>query len=226
MRFNTTIKTSLFIISSLFIHNVSAHIIHLTPLSDTLRNKDLDWFNQTDTILLRPVCGVNGKTYLNEQEALFNGINEWTKGRCRDYQKVSVEDPRKIWLTEISLNELTQQSDYEQSGHTNFTNVIFEVYHIQKNSFQYRTNEKISRGQQVMVWIDFNSNFQFESEELVIHEKGLTRSDSIEFTIPDHLESDFITQMRVFYGSEEEEPSNGFLSTGEIEDYTVMVGFE
>ncbi|MFT6360413.1 MAG: hypothetical protein ACJAYJ_004651 [Saprospiraceae bacterium] len=191
---------------------------------DSIRKEKAIWINAQDTILLKPVCGVDGNTYVNADEAHFYGIQEWTEGRCNSYEKVIVQQPDQIWLTEVFLNDFSQESDYEKSGYSNFTNVIFEISPSKKNQLKYQTNDGGKSNQNFKVWIDFDGDYKFEKEELIIDQKVSKKDEFLDFSIPSNLEIDFITQMRVFYGFENSHPEKGYISVGEVEDYTVMVG--
>lgn len=208
----------------LFFGKVNAKEVFLESYSDTIRKKKVDWIATQDTILLKPICGDDGHTYINEEEALFYGVVQWTEGRCHNIKKVICGKSDEIWLTEVYLNGMSQHSSYTRSGYTDFSNVIFEIYHSEKNILKFKRNERSFPNDSFKVWIDFDADSQFDKDELIIDQKASEFQDKIEFTTPIDLKGDFITKMRVFLGPEDSDLKSGFITTGEVEDYTVMVG--
>lgn len=202
----------------------NAETLYFFPPSDSTKKEKVNWFEHQDTILLKPVCGSDGKTYINEEEANYYGVSEWTLGRCNSYNEIVAKTPNEAWITEVFLNDFAEKSSFEESGYSDFSNVIFEMYPSQKNILKYKTSGKNASKLKLKVWIDFDKDFEFEEEELIANGENTASEGAIEFEIPDYLEVDFITKMRVFLGDEQSRPGLGFINIGEVEDYTIMVG--
>ncbi|RMG76289.1 MAG: hypothetical protein D6714_21580 [Bacteroidetes bacterium] len=192
--------------------------------ADSLRDR-LDWFLTHDTIEVSPVCGIDGKTYINADEARYYGVTTWSEGRCPGYQPVICVRPERYQLMRFELNDLVQHSEYNPEGYANFSNVIFEVYKTQNNRLTFKPNTYQSSEDLVLkIWIDFNENNRFDPDELVLrHPVSALESPPPYLNIPAGAPDDLVTRMRVFFGPEGQWPESGYIESGEVEDYTVVI---
>lgn len=191
--------------------------------SDTIKH-EMTWFDKNDTIQFFPVCGEDGKTYLNTSEALFSGVNSWTEGRCNTYEEVLSFEPNAFWMEEITLNDVSNSSSSNAVGFSDYTNIVLEVFTNAENKFSYKSNafNKEAEGE-ISIWIDFNKNGIFEKTELLGKEQILSAEGNISFQIPLSIEANLMTRMRVVCSAPNNYPLGSFITNGEVEDYTIIV---
>jgi len=212
------------VLIGIFLSNLlSAKSIYRSSSIDTLKHVST-WFDKNDTIQFFPVCGANGKTYTNPDEASFYGVDAWTEGPCNAYEEVLSIEPNTFWIEEISLNGVTNSSDSNAIGYSDYTNIILEIYKNKENKFSYKSNAHHEKAEsEISIWIDFNKNGSFEEFEILEKENITSKDGNFTFLIPSSIKTFLMTRMRIVCSSQNDYPVSGFLSKGEVEDYTIIV---
>lgn len=179
------------------------------------------YFESTDTILYQPVCGIDGKSYINAEEAEAAGLSEWTLGDCCSYEKIIVEDAEMAWIEQIIINDVELELTEWAVGHQDQTHQFFDLYRSQVNFISLggeSTNETC--GMKWTIWIDFNENRLFEASELVY--EGTQSREDIQLKLTTQVEGELVTRMRVRWTAENEGQKSGKMAIGEVADYTVF----
>ncbi|MEZ5041040.1 MAG: Kazal-type serine protease inhibitor [Saprospiraceae bacterium] len=175
-----------------------------------------------DTIFYEPVCGSNGKTYINAEMAREAGIQDWQLGSCADYETMQSALPGALWISQVEVNELSHSSAFEQEGYANFTNVIFELFTKQENDISLSSElASVDCPVQWTIWIDFNENRQFEEAERVL--QAVSQDTQMQFELPEGIAIDYITRMRICLTPMQATMDSGILEMGEVEDYAVYI---
>ena len=148
------------------------------------------------------------------------------------YCNTSAINANDTWIQHVSLADFTYWSG-NNSGYGNFTANFIEL--TQDNTYSIAlTQGTMDRANAVnwRVWIDFNHNLMYETEELVFANTG--QNAGVVFNDEPLVTKGFIqvpadaivgnTQMRVAvsYGTAPN-PCGNFLS-GEVEDYSISIG--
>lgn len=128
----------------------------------------------------------------------------------------------------ITLESINNNSDCQESGYEDFTNISTDLYLGQTHTFSATTHYG---DQYIKVWIDFNDNFLFENSEVVINDFILGESfNGGEFTGSTNLDipsNANIGQhlMRAKSNWQNSVPSDPCEETtyGETEDYSVNI---
>jgi hypothetical protein len=180
-------------------------------------------FESLDTIQYSPVCGDNGKTYINTKLAKADGIGAWTAGECSAYIQPAHLDPSNLWISSVAVNDLVENSSFESKGYVDKTNIIFDLSAKHENRIGLQS--ELLNGDclvQWTIWIDLNENHQFEIDELVFQSNaGIVSSD---LQLPEGMKTDFITRMRICLAPvADANPQAAELSIGEIEDYAIYI---
>ncbi len=192
-------------------------------LIDTMRH-EMTWFDKNDTIQFFPVCGDDGRAYLNPLEAKSYGVNSWTEGLCNEYKEVLSFEPEAFWIEEILLNGVSNTSTSNPVGFSDYTNIVLEVYKDKENKFSYKSNAfNKNEDSQISIWIDFNKNGSFEETELLEKDRILTNEGDISFQIPSSIDTNLMTRMRIVCSTVRNDVIDSFIAKGEVEDYTVIV---
>ena len=223
MSLKVRLHFSLVLIGIFLLNTISAK----TPLEsfsiDTMRQATA-WFDKNDTIQFFPICGTDGRSYLNPAEAQSFGVNSWTEGPCNAYEDVLSIEPDAFWIEEINLNGVSKVSESNPIGFSDYTNIVLEVYKNMENKFLYKSNAISKKADgELSVWIDFNRNGTFEETELLGKEKIMNSEGNISFLIPTSIEPFLMTRMRVVCSSVSEYIVGDFIDKGEVEDYTIIV---
>ncbi|MGB1207441.1 MAG: fibronectin type III domain-containing protein [Chitinophagales bacterium] len=183
------------------------------------------------------------QTHCNESSS-SNCNNNITYGSIRNfttdcgtiepdvYCTTSAINASETWIQHLALANFTYWSG-NNSGYGNFTANVIDL--AQENTYSIElTQGTLDRANAVnwRVWIDFNHNLLYETEELVFANVG--QNAGVVFNDEPLVTKGFIevpanaivgnTQMRVAvsYGTAPN-PCGSFLS-GEVEDYTVLIG--
>lgn len=135
-------------------------------------------------------------------------------------------------ITNVTFQEINNDSDCGTNGYNDYTSMMANV----EAGETYQMSVTVGAGwtyESVMVWIDFNNNFEFESSEyyFIGSDPGTTNIGDI--MIPEGT-PDGQYRMRVRVGAVNPDPTLNDLSTlacdediiqfGETEDYTINVG--
>lgn len=181
----------------------------------------IDYFESVDTILYMPVCGADGKTYLNETEARLAGITKWANCKCSSYKEVEIEKVDMAWIERIVINDMESTEQVFGQAYEDHSNIIFE---LQKTDQNYLSLVGVNGSEDCQmewsIWIDFNENHLFEPGEQVF--EGSANQEEIILNLPKHIEQEFITRMRVIWA----QGSNhilGKVAIGEVKDYAVYI---
>lgn len=195
----------------------SFYTLHTSPQARAIS------FESLDTIYYAPVCGDNGKTYINTTLATADGIDSWTTGRCDAYIQPVELDASQLWISSVGVNDWVESSSFESNGYADNTNIIFEVAAGHENRVDLQS--ELLNGEcslQWTIWIDFNENHQFESDEQVFQSKEGIVNGSLQ--LPTGIKTEIITRMRIALtpvvdaNSLVDEPTSG-----EIEDYSIHI---
>lgn len=180
-------------------------------------------FESLDTIHYAPVCGDNGKTYINTTLAIADGMDTWTTGECSAYIQPAHLDPSNLWISSVAINDLVENSSFESKGYVDNTNIIFDLSAKHENRIDLQS--ELLNGDclvQWTIWIDFNENHLFETDELVLQSN--TGMVSSAFQLPEGIKTDFITRMRICLAPiADANTQTTELNTGEIEDYAIYI---
>lgn len=180
-------------------------------------------FESLDTIHYAPVCGDNGKTYINTTLATADGIDSWTTGRCDAYIQPVALDASQLWISSVGVNDWVESSSFENKGYVDNTNIIFEIAAGHENRVDLQS--ELLNGDcllQWTIWIDFNENHQFESDEQVFQSKEGIVNGSLQ--LPTGIQTEIITRMRISLRPvADADTLINELTTGEIEDYSIYI---
>jgi len=139
-----------------------------------------------------------------------------------DYCTSSGNTNNYEWIAGVHIGTLNNTSG--ASGYTDFTNKTLSV----------STNESISVSltpgfsggsytENWRIWIDYNRDGDFEDSGEEVYSNSGSSSVSGSFTVPSSATG--ITNMRVSMSYGSAPPCCGTFSYGEVEDYTVIVGY-
>ena len=213
-----------FVLIGIFLSNCMSAKADFVPFSVDTVKYESTWFDKNDIIQFFPVCGTDGHTYLNSTEAKSFGVNSWTDGRCNRYKEVLSIEPEAFWIKEITFNEVTNTSESNPVGFSDYTNIVLEVYKNKDNNFSFKSNSISQEAAgELSIWIDFNKNGAFEKSELLVKEKISNDEENISFSISASIEPFLMTRMRIVCSTIHEHPVEGFIEKGEVEDYTIIV---
>lgn len=180
-------------------------------------------FESLDTIHYAPVCGDNGKTYINTTLAKGDGVDSWMAGACSAYTQPEALDASQLWISSVGVNDWVESSSFERSGYVDNTNIIFEIASEHENRVDLQS--ELLNGDcllQWTIWIDFNENHQFESSEQVFQSKEERVNGSLQ--LPAGIKTEVITRMRIALTPVADANSLvNALTTGEIEDYSIYI---
>jgi len=181
------------------------------------------YFAQKDSLFYKPVCGSDGKTYVNAEAARFAGLTHWTPGHCFNYGEVQSLDPQSCRIERVTWNGMSFETPQPSEGYTNHTNVVFELFNGGLNLLTLEGNP--TDADQVLewkVWIDFDKDGRFEDGEAILQDCGGAQVQTT-LSLPKLHRLPLITRMRVLRGIvfHYDEPQT--LEVGEVEDYTVMI---
>lgn len=148
-------------------------------------------------------------------------INDTAKKSIQNYNCNPVsycEGGDKIIL--IKFGGIDNLSDCNSFGYSDFTNQKTDLERNGSYEFIVENNEAYH---QLSVWIDFNDNNVFESEELIIKDKEYSYSDTFSVVIPDHAEIGLhLMRVRTNWDESSSDPCMEF-EFGETEDYSVLI---
>lgn len=180
-------------------------------------------FESLDTIHYVPVCGDNGKSYINTALAKADGIDSWTAGECSAYAQPAALDPSQLWISSVGINDWAENSAFDSNGYVDNTNIIFEIAAEHENRVDLQS--ELLNGEcslQWTIWIDFNENHQFEASEQVFQSKEEIVNGALQ--LPTGIKTEIITRMRISLTPVAD--ANTLvteLTTGEIEDYSIYI---
>lgn len=195
--------------------NASANTI----LSDTSK-VNVETYHASEAMVYDPVCADNGKTYVNKTAAHADNAVPTARGRCSTYEPVKCEQPNRMWVSKVELNDMAEKSGAE--GYQNSTNIIFDVYKKGDNVIALYTTPKTAMGvNQWKVWIDYNGDTKFEEEEIIVN--VVSQDIAVPFIVPEEIEIGTLTRMRIFVGPRGTDLDSGTIQKGEVEDYTIQV---
>lgn len=181
-----------------------------------------NYFESTDTIVYSPVCGIDGKSYLNADEAAARGIAEWVPGNCCSYQAVTVEEAGTAWIERIVINDVEVEKQLGKTGYQNQTHQFFDLYTAQQNRLSLDGQSASDACPMTWsIWIDFNENHQFERAELLF--AGPQMQEEITVGLPVSLKGELVTRMRVMWAPVDQQIKEGKLVLGEVIDFSVYI---
>jgi len=181
----------------------------------------IDYFESVDTILYIPVCGADGKTYLNEIEARLAGVTTWAKCKCDSYKEVKIEKADMAWIERIVVNDMESTEQIFGQAYEDHSNIIFELWKADQNSLSLAgANGSGDCQMEWSVWIDFNENHLFESGEQVF--EGSAAQEEVILNLPKHIQQEFITRMRVVW-TQKGNHGSAKIAIGEVKDYAVYI---
>lgn len=200
--------------------SLSAQSDWLTDQSDS--SSKISYFDSVDTVHYQPVLGIDGKTYLNAQEAAFSGISSWTKTEAPGYDKVEIEQAGISWIEFMEINGMHADNLKQEEGYQDQSNYIFDL-------FAARANSLLLNAEQVQdicemkwkIWVDFNENHEFEEAELVF--VGAGSQQEIQLQLPTVKEKEFITRMRIAWVPQEATCGSHSLAVGSVKDVSVYI---
>lgn len=180
-----------------------------------------DYFESTDTMVYQPVCGADGKSYINTDEAMAAGLTEWTVGDCCSYEKITVENSEMAWIEYIVINDVELELPDKAMGYQDQTHQFFDLSTSQQN-FLSLGGQSTSAGCDMKwsIWIDFNENHLFEASELVY--EGTQTQEDIQLQLPVEIKEELVTRMRVMWTTGDKGQKRGELAIGEVADYSVF----
>ncbi len=180
------------------------------------------YFESVDTIHYEPVLGIDGKTYLNAQEAVFSGIASWTKTEVLSYNKVEIEQPRISWIEFMEINGMQTENMSSEEGYQDQSNYIFDLFTGGSN-YMFLNAEQVQDICEMKwkIWIDFNENHEFEKDELVF--EGAGAQQEIQLQLPSIQQRELITRMRVAWAPEEATCGSNSLVVGSVKDVSVYI---
>lgn len=180
-------------------------------------------FESLDTIHYVPVCGDNGKTYINTTLAKADGIDSWTAGACSAYVQPVALNPSQLWISSVGINDWVENSSFESNGYVDNTNIIFEIASGHENRVDLQS--EWLNGECLLewtIWIDFNENHQFESNEQVFQSTEGIANGSLQ--LPAGIKTEIITRMRIALRPVADSGTLvNEVTTGEIEDYSIYI---
>ncbi len=205
---------------------LSSHLIAVTGQNSFIatsqaKYSSISYFESVDTILYKPVCGADGKTYLNEVEARLAGITKWVDCKCDSYKEVKIEKADMAWIERIVVNDMESTEQIFGQAYEDHSNIIFELWKANQNYLSLAgVNGSEDCQMEWGIWVDFNENHLFESEEQVF--VGSAAQEEIILNLPKDIPQEFITRMRVVWtkkGNHESEK----VAIGEVKDYAVYI---
>lgn len=122
------------------------------------------------------------------------------------------------WIKGVFMANLSNRS--EKSAYSDFTNIVSTVRAGERTWITiepgFRPNEPYT--EYLIVWIDWNKNKLFETEEIVLDQSG-NRAMGTWFTVPETFYGS--TRMRIALQHGSKPNSCGEIKSGEVEDYTI-----
>lgn len=186
---------------------------------------------------------VSGNTHNLSGLAANTSYNVQVRSKCPSGSNSAYSSPINFTTTEVQMNYCTSQgNDFSDeyisrvqlntinnasgaSGYSNFTNISTNLTKNQAYTITITptwTGSTYSEG--FAVWIDYNNNGTFDSNELVYSRAASTASPaSGTFTVPTSA-TEGATRMRVSMKYNGIPTACETFSYGEVEDYTVVIG--
>lgn len=205
---------------------LSLHLLTATAQNNFIassqsKSSSMDYFDAVDTILYKPVCGVDGKTYLNEAEALLMGVTKWANCKCESYKEVKIEKADMAWIERIEVNDMESTEQIYGQAYEDHSNIIFELWKADQNYLSLAgVNASENCQMKWSIWIDFNENHLFESGEQVF--EGSAAQEEIILNLPENIQQEMITRMRVIW-TQSDNHQAGKATIGEVKDYAVYI---
>ena len=195
-------------------------LIILDTLKQNLQNGDLVDFNFSQKVDFSAIKTFEIIAYTelsNDQKFL----NDTAKKSIQNYNCNPVsycEEGDKITL--VKLGSIDNMSDCNSVGYSDFTNQQTDLDRGVSYDFVIENNESYH---QLSLWIDFNDNKVFETEELIIKDKEYSYSDTFSIVIPDNAEVGLhLMRVRTNWDEPSSDPCVEF-EFGETEDYSVVI---
>lgn len=188
----------------------------------TVSAGEISYFDSVDTIHYQPVLGIDGKTYLNAQEAAFSGIASWTKTEALSYNKVEIEQAGISWIEFMEINGMQTENMSSEEGYQDQSNYIFDLFTARANSM-FLNAEQVQDICEMKwkIWIDLNENHEFEEDELVFVGAGMQQE--IQLQLPNSQQRELITRMRVAWAPQEATCTSNSLVVGSVKDVSVYI---
>ena len=195
-------------------------LIILDTLKQNLQNGDLVNFNFTQKVDFSAVktFAITAYTELaNDQKNLNDTAKKSIQNyNCNPVSYCELGDK----LTLVKFGSIDNMSDCNSAGYSDFTNQQTELYRGVSYDFIIENNESYH---QLSLWIDFNDNKVFETEELIIKDKEYSYSDTFSVVIPDSAEIGLhLMRVRTNWNEPSSDPCVEF-EFGETEDYSVVI---
>ncbi|MBX2875006.1 MAG: hypothetical protein KTR30_22975 [Saprospiraceae bacterium] len=180
------------------------------------------YFDSTDTIHYEPVLGVDGKTYINAEEAQAAGIYSWEGSQGGSYRTASIDQPNMTWIEYLEINGMQMDSPHERKGYQDQSNYIFDLFGTNTN-YLFLNAQQLQETCEMSwrIWIDFNENHEFEKEEMVFEGEG--QQQEIQLRLPTELPVEFITRMRIAWTAKEAKIDSDSLAVGSVKDVSVYI---
>ncbi len=187
-----------------------------------IASDSVSYFETVDTIQYEPVIGVDGKTYINAQEASFAGITSWKIQEEVSYDKVAIEQPEITWIEFLEINGMQADNMEQEDGYQDQTHYIFDLFAARENHLFFNAEHfQHTCEMRWRIWIDFNENHQFEEAEMVFVGEGTQQE--IHLLLPSMQQREFITRMRIAWTPQESAQDTGSLVIGSVKDVSVYI---
>lgn len=195
-------------------------LILLDTLEENIQNGDVvefDFSQKVDFSAIKTFSMIAYTELSNDQKFL----NDTAKKSIQNYNCNPVsycEEGDKITL--VKLGSIYNMSDCNSVGYSDFTNQQTDLDRGVSYDFVIENNESYH---QLSLWIDFNDNKVFETEELIIKDKEYSYSDTFSIVIPDNAEVGLhLMRVRTNWDEPSSDPCVEF-EFGETEDYSVVI---
>lgn len=154
----------------------------------------------------------------------LNAINDTSKflienKNCNPTSDCSFGDG----FSRFELNTINNTSVCSGNGYSDFTSMSTLLAVGKTHVIEVESSES---SQVMSAWIDYNDNFVFESNELIIQNENFNTTGSMSFNIPANANvGEHILRARTNWMSNSDDPCAVY-DYGEIEDYKVILGLD
>jgi len=184
------------------------------PSTSTEQNPGVTYQNQGTYEVSLTVTNEYGSD--SETKTDYITVEEYVPSYCES----KGEDASYEWIDQLQIGDFNNNSGSD-NGYGDYTNQTIELTAGQSNNITLTPGFSGSTYQEYWkIWIDFNGDYEFSSDELV-YDAGSTSSSEVTGSIDIPSDASGSTRMRVTMKYDGEPTACESFSYGEVEDYTV-----